>query len=121
MHTFSKRPINDTLQEMVLSRWSGRVNLADISLPSLSKIMTLIEKMSDSGVGPDGIPYSCYRFDFAARIVLNLLQWILDGRGACDDLISSLILYLPKSPSADEVLGACSVVNKTHFSEKLSC
>jgi len=100
----AERSIDIDLARDFLRRWSRRILEAEWKLTP-DEFNALLNKMSDSGVGPDGIPYSAWRFapDDVRMMLYEHYTALIDGSNLDDIANYAWLALLPKGEHHEDL------------------
>ena len=109
-------------QDEILQHLNGSIDVSEVPFPVFNRLVRLVQNLLDSGVGPDGLPYSAWKSTSCCETLFEVLLWLIQGRGASTVLVESLLVFVPKKITADELFGAIRSTSSTRpISLKNSC
>ena len=90
-------------QDEILQHLNGSIDVSEVPFPVFNRLVRLVQNLLDSGVGPDGLPYSAWKSTSCCETLFEVLLWLIQGRGASTVLVESLLVFVPKKITADEL------------------
>ena len=95
---FAKAPIDTELAGAMTRVFSDAFPWARVQLPGRHSVLALLDKVKDSGVGPDGIPYSAWAAggEEGAETLKLITWWMMATGSAPESFNESIACFIPK-------------------------
>ncbi len=96
--TFERKPFDEQAAKLFLDQYGTQHTFSNTQVPDVEYIELYLSKLVDSGVGPDGLPYSAWRAAGrqGARVLFRYLCFLMNGGLPLASFNASLLIFIPK-------------------------